>query len=82
MEFGGVGRPPVGLRAGRDLAATAAKLSLPAQKSSRGFGMSTDSVIPANAKAMLELRGLVGAMSLRLITVSSAVLNGGAYESA
>lgn len=69
MEFGGVGSPPVGFRVGRDLAATAAKLSLPAQKSSRGFGILTDSVIPA--KAMLELAALVGAMSLRLMTVSS-----------
>ena len=73
MELGGVGRPPVGFRAGRNLAATAAKLSLPAQKSSRGFGISTDSVIPAKAKEMLELVALVGAMSLRLMFVSSGL---------
>ena len=66
MELGGVGRPLVGFLTGRDLAATAAKLSLPAQKSPRGLGMSTDSVIPAKAIAMLELVMLVGAMSLGL----------------
>lgn len=65
MELGGVGRPALCFLTGKDLAATVAKVSLPAQKLSRGLGMVTDSVIPAKAKAMLELvLGLVGAMSL------------------
>ena len=41
---------------GRDLAATAAKLSLPVQKVLvEGLGISTEAVIPARAMAMLEL---------------------------
>ena len=65
MELGGVGRPALCFLTGKDLAATAAKVSLPAQKLSRGLGMLTDSVIPAKAKAMLELvLLLVGAISL------------------
>ena len=65
MELGGVGRPALCFLTGKDLAATVAKVSLPAQKLSRGLGMSTDSVIPAKAKAMLELvLLLVGAISL------------------
>lgn len=64
MELGGVGRPALCFLTGKDLAATVAKLSLPAQKLSRGLRITTDSVIPAKAKAMLELvLVLVGAMS-------------------
>lgn len=56
MEFGGVGKPAGCLLDGRDFAATAAKLSLPAQKVVLyGFGMSTEAVIPAKAIAMLEV---------------------------
>lgn len=56
MELGGVGSI-LGclLLVGRDLAATAAKLSLPLMKAPpRGLGMSTEAVLPANAIAMLE----------------------------
>lgn len=61
---GRVGRPAVAFLVGRDLAATAAKVSFPAQKSSRGLGISTDSVLPAKFQDMLEfVLVLVGAMS-------------------
>lgn len=55
MELGGVGRPPWWWPVDLGLAATVAKLSLPAQKAdSRGFGMSTKWVLPAKARAMLD----------------------------
>ena len=58
MELGGVGKAEACLPEGAGLAATAAKLFLPAQKlASRGFGMLTESVLPAKAKEMLELLG-------------------------
>jgi hypothetical protein len=45
-----------GLHAGRDLAATAAKLSFPAQRAAcRDFGISTEAVRPARAIAILEV---------------------------
>lgn len=56
MELGGVGKAEACLLEGAGLAATAAKVFLPAQKlASRGFGMLTESVLPAKATAMLEL---------------------------
>lgn len=56
MEFGGVGSPAGCGFIGRDLAATAAKLSLPVQKEFlRDVGMSTEVVMPARAMAMLEV---------------------------
>ena len=56
MEFGGVGSPAGCLLDGRDLAATAAKVSRPDQKVvSYGLGMSTEAVMPAKAMAMLEV---------------------------
>ena len=62
MELGGVGRPPVLFFAGAGLAASLAGCSWP-ESPSRGLGMLTDSVIPARARAMLDLRLLpVGAM--------------------
>ena len=68
MELGGVGRPawwwPL---VGADRAATAAKLSLPIQKLVLlfGLGMSTASVMPARAIAMLEV--VVEAISSELV---------------
>ena len=56
MEFGGVGKPGWEVMVGGDLAATAAKLSLPVQKEwLEGFGMSTEAVIPFKAMPMLEM---------------------------
>ena len=56
MELGGVGKAAGCGWLGRDLAATAAKLSLPVQKVlADGLGMSTEAVMPARAMAMLEL---------------------------
>ena len=56
MELGGVGSPAGCGLSERDLAATAAKLSLPVQKALLwGLGMSTEAVIPAKAIAILEL---------------------------
>ena len=76
MELGGVGRPAFCFLTGKDLAATAAKLSLPAQKLSRGLWISTDSVIPAKAKAMLELvLVLVGAILLQCLRVDVSLLD-------
>ena len=83
MELGGVGRPALCFLTGKDLAATVAKLSLPAQKLSRGLWISTDSVIPAKAKAMLELvLVLVGAMSLIDLGWLYLLLDECAWESA
>lgn len=69
MELGGVGRGLVVVlgfpcfEVGRDLAATAAKLSLPLKRSlPRGLGISTEAVRPAKAMAMLEVALVVGAM--------------------
>ena len=77
MELGGVGRPALDFfvvvaAVGAERAATVAKLSLPAQKSvSSGLEGSTGSVIPAKARAMLEVFLLpVGAM----VDVNDAVL--------
>jgi len=56
MEFGGVGNPAGCLFDGRDLAATAAKVSRPDQSVvTHGFEMSTEAVMPAKAIAMLEV---------------------------
>lgn len=56
MELGGVGKAEGCLPEETGLATTAAKVFLPVQKvASRGFGMLTDSVLPAKAKAMLEV---------------------------
>ena len=82
MELGGVGRPADVFLVGRDFAATAAKLSFPTQKSSRGLGILTDSVLPAKAKPRAELvLVLVGAMSYGCVV---CIFSAGstAYESA
>ena len=68
MEFGGVGNMPdcfLLLLAGRERAATVAKVSRPVVQKlvSRGWGMSTEAVMPARAMAMLEVFWVTGAMS-------------------
>ncbi len=71
MEFGGVGKPAGCLWDGRDLAATAAKVSRPDQKVvSYGFGMSTEAVMPAKAMAILEVFLLLTEAMVGLLGVS------------
>lgn len=63
MELGGVGSSMGWFLDGGALAVTAAKVSLPAQNPvSRGFGMSTEAVIPAKAVPMVEVVLTIGAM--------------------
>lgn len=63
MELGGVGSSAGCFLAGSDLAATAAKLSRPAQKLAFScFGMFTEAVVPATAMATMEVLLSVGAI--------------------
>lgn len=63
MELGGVGRSIGCFLDGGALAVTVAKVSLPAQNpASRGFGMSTEAVVPAKAVPTVEAVLMVGAI--------------------
>lgn len=63
MELGGVGSSIGCILDGAALAVTAAKVSLPVQNPvSRGFGISTEAVIPANAVPAVEVVLTIGAM--------------------
>ena len=82
MELGGVGSPAGCGFVGRDLAATAAKLSLPVQKALlRDLGMSTEVVMPARAMAMLEWCWWL--LLIVLLVVTGAISNDrlGRYDS-
>ena len=60
MELGGVGSPRRPLVGGAEPAATAAKVSLPFQTPlPDGFGMSTESDLPAKAIPMVEMEDLL-----------------------
>lgn len=63
MELGGVGSSMGCVFDGGAFAVTAAKVSLPVQNpASRGLGISTDAVVPATGRPMVEAALVMGAM--------------------
>ena len=63
MELGGVGSSIGRILDGSALAVTAAKVSLPTQNPvTRGFGMSTEAVVPVNGVWTVEVELTIGAM--------------------